>query len=287
MLKLENERVRIAVNPMGAELSSLFDKTKNVELLWQAGPEWPKHAPVLFPIVGQLFDNIYYYNGKAYTLPRHGFAREKNFSLEEQSEHRLLFRLCEDADTLKVYPFRFSFEITYLLRDNTLTVRTAVINNDEQTIYFSVGGHPAFRVPVREGDAYTDYELVFDKAITAERWPLQKGLIGEQPVTCIENTAHLPLSASLFTEDAMVFKKFPAQSVTLTRKNGESFFRFNLNNCPFLGFWAAKNAAFVCIEPWHGIADSIHSSQDITEKEGINKLDQGDVFVREYSIDLL
>lgn len=283
---ISNSEIEVAVKAFGAEWCSLKHLASDREYVWQAGAEWPKHAPWLFPIVGTLKDNKYTYNGREYTLPRHGFAREKNFNLVEQTENHLLFRLTDDEVTHGVFPFSFVLEIGYTLKGSKVEVSCCVINPSEETLWFSLGGHPAFRVPLFEGEHYESYFLQFDQPLTANRWPLENGLIASKSIPCLENATELALSKELFKDDALVFKKFSARSVALRSQFHNHGFEFRLNDCPYLGLWAAKGADFICIEPWYGIADGVNAKGELTKKEGINKLEPGAEFRYSFEVNV-
>ena len=172
MFTIQNDVLSVTVNEVGAELSSIFHKQHQQEYLWSADPAfWAKKSPVLFPIVGTLKKNSYNFEGKLYQLSRHGFAREKVFTVSGQSENAISFSITEDAHTLENYPFRFVFKITYSLQSDQLSVEYDVANTGDIPMYFSVGGHPAFRVPLTQESSYTDYYLEFRAEETAGRWP--------------------------------------------------------------------------------------------------------------------
>src|SRR5690606_29185273 len=154
---LESDRIQIRISSMGAELQSLFDKKQQVEYMWQADPAfWKKHSPVLFPIVGALKNNQYEFDGQSYNMNRHGFAREMEFEKTEEGENMLCFTLTDSEATRKNYPFAFRFQIEYRLFGNTLAVTYRVINTSStDTCWFSVGAHPAFRVPLTHDTVYS------------------------------------------------------------------------------------------------------------------------------------
>ncbi len=291
MLHLENEVLKISVNPMGAELCSLYHKEHRLEYIWQAGTAWPKHSPVLFPIVGQLKDNRYRYNGKEYPLSRHGFARERMFRVDDpaagsgKAPGRLLFRLLDDENTRTVYPFSFCFEIDYHLIENRLHVTYVVQNKGPETMYFSVGAHPAFRVPLDIRDQYDDYSLHFDQDETSGRWPLRDGLIDTTPSPFFTGKT-LRLSKDLFQQDALVFKNLQSDYIELRSDKHAHGLKFGIYRCPYLGLWAAKNADFLCIEPWQGIADAVNASGNLEEKEGIHVLPPNEFFKTSWSIEV-
>lgn len=271
---IENERISVSVSEKGAELQSFFDKRSGTEYMWSGDPDfWGKKSPVLFPIVGTLKDNKYFFYHKSYELPRHGFARDKEFLLKEKTEKSLLFSITNDESTFSVYPFEFEFLIKYEIDGGELSVTYIIKNTSSETIFFSVGGHPAFKVPMFEGDEYSDYKLVFESKETVPRWPISKdGLIETSPTPFLDNSDTIALTKDLFQKDAIVLKNLKSDSVKLISAKTNSGINFNFAAFPYLGIWAAKNADFVCIEPWCGIADSVNSNQTLVNKEGINQL---------------
>lgn len=283
---IENQFLKATINPLGAELVSLFNKENNTEYIWNADPAfWGKSSPVLFPIIGALKNNQYVYQGKTYTLPRHGFARERVFSVEAHTEGAIILLLKHDEESLKVYPFNFDFRLVYMVIDNQLSVSYSVRNTGNEEMYFSVGGHPAFAVPLSENSVYDDYYLEFNKTEDFARWELADGgLIKKEASTFLENTNRLPLTKELFYQDALVFKYLQSTSVVLKADNSDKQLTFDFRGFPFLGIWAAKNANFVCIEPWCGIADSENHAQELTEKEGIETVQPNQVFLRTWSV---
>ena len=119
---IENENLRVAMQSKGAELDSIVHKQNKLEYLWQGDAAfWGKKSPVLFPIVGNLKDNAYLYQGKKYTLSRHGFARDRVFEVEHHTADKAIFLLKSDAESFKNYPFDFEFRVHYTLKNNQLS----------------------------------------------------------------------------------------------------------------------------------------------------------------------
>ena len=289
MFTIENQELKVSIHPKGAELQRLFHKPYELEYLWSGDPAfWGKHSPLLFPIVGTLKGNTYYYGGKAYSLPRHGFARDREFTVESQRADAITFLLQSDEQTRAVYPFEFELRVGYRLVSNKVATTYQIRNSSSEPMYFSIGGHPAFRVPLLPGTEYTDYYLEFDGVEETPRWPISKdGLIERKPIPLLEDTAVLPLTKELFARDALVLKHPITAGVTLRSGGSERRLRMDYPGFPFLGIWAAPNADFVCIEPWCGIADSVDSDQQLVDKEGINLLEGGGVFQRTWTASLL
>ncbi len=288
MFTIENEFLKIAIKEKGAELDSIYHKQHRLEYLWSGDPAvWGKKSPILFPVVGTLKQDTYYYEEKTYELSRHGFAREHDFTVVQQSENAVSLSLKSDDSTLKKFPFAFDLIITYTIQENSLSVSYKVINEDNKLLFFSIGGHPAFKVPLAEGSSYEDYYLEFDRKENAGRWPISsEGLIESIPVPLLEDTNRLPLTRELFQHDALVFKHLNSHQVSLKSDKTTHGLTFDFASFPYLGIWAAKNADFVCIEPWYGIADSVTGNQQLPEKEGIQKLEAGQEFTAIWNVQL-
>ena len=299
MYLIENEFLAVCISPKGAELISITHKKQGINYVWDADPAfWGKSSPVLFPIVGGLKDNTYFFEGKAYTLPRHGFAREAMFELEEHADEGICLLLRSNEDTLKVYPFKFELRLIYELYGNVLSLTYHVTNTGQNDLYFSVGGHPAFAVPLEKGLTYDDYFLEFEEEEYLNRWPLNaEGLVLDEAIPIFPDAAFdedgdpttgkiIPLSKALFYQDALVFKQLASKTITLKSEKSKHALTFDFAGFPFLGIWAAKNANFVCIEPWCGIADSASHNQELSQKEGINQLPAGEIFERAWAVKL-
>jgi len=286
MFTIENANLTVVISPEGAALQSIFNKDLKREYMWSGDAAfWGKKSPILFPIVGTLKEDTYYFGGKAYQLGRHGFARDMVFTLIAQTGSTIGLRLKSNEDTLAKYPFDFRFDIRYELIQNSVKVTYSVSNSGKSPMYFSVGGHPAFKVPLEEGLAYNDYYLEFNHQEHAGRWPISKeGLIETVPVELLNNTDRLALTKELFQKDALVFKGLSSNSVTLKSDRDVHGLSVDFTGFPYLGIWAAKNADFVCIEPWCGIADSVGTDQQLEKKEGIHVLQPAKNFERSWSV---
>jgi galactose mutarotase-like enzyme len=282
---IENQFLKVEVIEKGAELNSIWQKKHQMEYLWNGDPSyWAKKSPVLFPIVGTLKNNEYFFDNKAYSLGRHGFAREKLFRVTKESPELLEFSLTEDEETLARYPFRFEFRIQYQLKYEELAVSYLVHNSGDKEMYFSVGAHPAFKLPLVSGTKYEDYYLEFNSPEDSGRWPISPdGLIEAEPVPLLNNSRRLKLTKELFEKDAIVFKNLHSDKVELASGNTGRGVEMSFTGFPYLGIWAAKNADFVCIEPWCGIADSVQADQQLVHKEGIQKLAPGGNFNRTWT----
>lgn len=271
---LENDWFSIEVSNFGAQLKKVYHKPSNTSLLWDGDPVyWGKTSPVLFPIVGTLKDNQYELDGQTYKLGRHGFARDRLFSLDHISDDELSLILRNDERSLEVYPFEFHLKLTYRLHSEMLEVLYQVKNTSgNYPLYFSLGAHPAFQVPL-EGK-YEDYYLEFKEDKSLWRYPLtNEGLLTRDPEKVeLNDKGQLSLSHELFYNDALVITSYQTKIIKLGSRHNDLALYFDRGNFPHLGIWSAKDAPFICIEPWQGHADYVDTSSFFSKKEGVIEL---------------
>lgn len=279
-ITIQNQAIKAVIKTKGAELSSLQKEDKNY--IWEINSEfWNKTSPILFPIVGALKNNEYFHEGKVYKLSRHGFARDFEFDVIENSGNAVVFSLKSNEETLKVYPFHFELQLSYILEDSKLVVKYEIINHSSKKMYYSIGAHPAFNI---DGN-FEDFSLIFDDEKDLETYKLEKDLFSGKTEILKLNGNILPLQYELFEEDALVFKNFATKSLTLA-KNKESVMKVSFPDFPYLGIWTKKDAPFICIEPWLGIADNANASGKIEEKEGIQILENNSKKQIAWSVEL-
>ncbi|RRQ45910.1 aldose 1-epimerase family protein [Chryseobacterium sp. SC28] len=287
MIIIQNEKLKATFNELGAELVSLIDLETEKEIIWEGNPNfWSGQSPVLFPIVGALKDDQYLFDGQTYEMPRHGFARRKIFEVKNSSENEAIFQLKSDDETLKLYPFNFSLEIKYTLFENKLTVSYNVKNKSEKELYFSLGAHPGFAIDTKNGLKYDDYEIAFSDDDKLEIHPLVNNLISKKTKTIELKNKTLSLSYDLFYQDALVMTNMKSKELMLRNNQNDHKVIFTFSNFPYFGIWAAKNADFVCLEPWHGIADFEDHNQELTEKFGILKLEINEQWTADWAIEI-
>lgn len=289
MHTIKNEHLKVSVQKTGIELCSIKSVITGKEYMWDANPEiWGSYAPVLFPIIGSLKDNGYTYKGVDYSLTKHGMIRHnKNIELIKSTADSLIFRLKYSEETLKMYPFRFEFITKYSLERNKLIVAHEVINHDREELLFSLGGHPAFKCPVNEGEKYEDYYLEFEEAEEALTWILDKnGLQSDETRPVFKNNNIIPLHAHLFDDDALIFKHLKSTVVRLKSKMSNQVLTLNYKGFPYLGIWAKPGAPFVCIEPWMGVTDKWNTNRKFETKEGLKKLAAKETFKANYFIEI-
>ena len=284
LTQLNSPLLTVSINSSGAEISSVKNKS-GLEFMWQAKKEiWPRHAPVLFPIVGKLKDNEFLFRDRSYTLGQHGFARDRDFELVKSNNFSCTFQLQSDTKSKEVYPFDFIFQIKYELKENKLITSYKIINPSDVPIFFSIGAHPGFNCPLLETENFEDYFLEFessDFSITE----LNNGLKTITKRELLLKNHKLQLTKHLFDEDALVFENNQINKITLCSSKSIHKIGMECKNWPYFGVWSKKGgAAFVCLEPWYGIADSETTSKNISAKEGIISLEPQNEFNCSFSI---
>lgn len=265
-IRIASEELSLAINPLGAELSSLRDAERR-ELMTDADPAfWTGRAPLLFPIVGRLMDDKYRLDGQEYALPQHGFARRQAFALVEQSASRAVFRLTDNDETRAVYPFAFTLDAAFTLSGATLAMDITVTNTGDRDMPASFGFHPAFAWPLPYGGTKEEHRILFAEdepgklsAIVEGGWIDADGW--DSPLD--GRTLHL--TDDLFERDALVWNPVASQSLSYGTESGPQLV-FDFPATPALGLWTKPGAHYVCVEPWHGIADPWGFDGEIWDK---------------------
>ncbi len=276
---IQNGQLSVSVKRYGAELSSLKSMETGIEYLWQGDPDvWYGQSPVLFPIVGTLLDNKYRVDGKEYELFRHGLARKRDFDVKAQSDGRLILTQRWNEETLKQYPFRYEFDIAFLLDGKTLTVEHTIRNLGDGTMYFSVGAHPGFNCEIgdvlefeQEEDAVVNEMIDEDSILYDRHFP--------SPI----DGKIFTISAHIFDKDAHVLSHLKSKSCTLKHQHSAETVEFTFGDAPYLGLWAKPGAPYVCIEPWYGINDNRDRKADFSQKRAIEQLAPGEAFTFRWS----
>ena len=286
-VQLKNDVIKVEILKMGAELCSLKFVDDDTEYIWNADPVyWKRHAPVLFPIVGRVVNDQYRVNDTTYHLGQHGFARDMEFTVIEQSKSHVRLTLKWDDETLKVYPFKFEFAITYAIEKNKVSIEYNVKNLDKQPIYFSVGAHPGFNCPIKVDESIDDYYFEFEKSEEASISLLTKdGLLKKEKTAYLNKQNSIEISDSLFKDGALIFDHLKSKRISLKSRKSDYCVHVDFEEFPFLGLWSkSEGAPFVCIEPWIGHADYTDFKGDFSKKEDQVCLDSQDVFTRKFEI---
>ena len=285
---ISNDKLSLTVSEHGAEIRSIIRKRDNKELMWQADSAfWGRTSPVLFPLVGNYYEKESVYAGKTYTMSQHGFARDMDFHLVAKTDNMLKFLVRDNEMTKEKYPFSFYLTISYELEGDTVKVGWAVKNTDIKTMYFSIGGHPAFNCDLNKD------KLLFEKEGKPVKNSLTSGIIESDGSGCLSSRQKtlkldngiLCLSEEMFDEDAFIFEDLQSDCVTLMDEHERKVLSVSFD-APLFGVWspAGKHAPFVCIEPWYGRCDKVGFSKKIEEREYGTSLEMGEEFITSYDI---
>lgn len=283
-IKLGNSSAYI--NEIGAELKSF--KAQGRQMVWQTVPSiWTGSAPVLFPIVGLVRNNKYAYNGKEYAMGKHGFVRNKKFTVTGKTESSVKLSVFANEETLRSYPFMFEFSVKFsIVSEKKLLVEYEVKNTDNKTMFFSLGSHPAIDLPLRD-TCHEDYYIEFEQPETVYLYKLVDGLLERLKTPFMTNERVVRLSSHIFDEDALIFTGIKSRFAYLKNDKTGRCVRVCFGGAPDLGIWAKPGADYVCIEPWFGYNDPADFKGYLDQKPGIIGLDQGKNFTAFYAIELM
>ena len=277
---INNGILEASIESKGAELRNLKLMEEDTEFMWGADPEyWGKTSPVLFPFVGGLKDDSYTYKGITYKGSKHGFARDTEFEVVENTGDKIVFKLSSTERTLKDYPFEFDFFMTYSFAGTELLIEYRVENKTEGEIYFSLGAHPAFATPTTEDIKFSDYYLEFEHEEKAKTYVLDGLFVSKKKRDYLEGKK-INLKEDIFVNDAIMFEGLSSKVVSLKNNVNSRCVTMDYTGFPIIAFWNVPGADYVCIEPWCGIADFVGNSGKIEEKYGIERLPEGREFSR-------
>ncbi len=269
---IRSGRLAATIKAQGAELCSLTD-AEGTEFIWQAGEAWPRHAPLLFPIVGRLKDDAFTHAGKTYRMTQHGFARDQRFDWVECAQTSCTLLLHGSDATRAAYPFAFELTAAYTLDETGLDIALTIANPGHEVLPASLGGHPAFNWPLQPGVPKQDYALTFERDEPHPVRRLEGGLLGDVAEPSPVRGRELALSESLFAADAMIFDRIESRSVryaTVGQRPGRSWLEISWSGFRELGVWSKPSGApFLCIEPWRGYASPVGFDGALDEKPGL------------------
>lgn len=261
---IKNDKIEVSVEDLGAQMRSIKDATGK-EYLWQGDEKyWNGSAPNLFPYIARLTEGKYILKGRTYEMPKHGFLRNSVLKLKEKTQTKMVFSLTDSEETYKMYPYHFEIKVKYELFENELKVSYNVANKDKKVMYFGVGGHPGFRVPVEKELSFEDYFIEFAKGTDMKRVGMSEDcfVTGKDEAFPLEENRRLYLHHNLFDDDAIILKDAPSK-VVLESEKGSARIEMETSHLEYLGIWhkPASDAPYVCIEPW----SSLPSKKDIIE----------------------
>lgn len=287
--EISNDQIAIRVSNHGAELRSVTKDGR--EYLWQAGvPDlWQRHAPVLFPFVGRFTDGKYRLHGKEYPMTIHGFCQDAMFDLVELEENRIVFELTDTDETYAVYPFHFEFRVGYELNGNQIRIIYRVQNFSDEMMYFGLGAHPGFNVPLDEGLSFEDYYLEFGETCEPDRVAFSDKVLVETQHSHypLENGRRLPLHHDMFDDDAIVLEHM-GDTVRLASDKGERSVTFTFPQMPYLGLWhtVKTTAPFLCVEPWVTLPSREGIVEDFACRSDLVRLPADEAYCNTWTIAL-
>lgn len=285
--EIQNKFIKLRVNMYGAEMISIKSAIDKLEYLWQGNSNfWNGQAPFLFPIVGNVPDGKYKIRDKEYCIAiPHGFAKNSEFTLLEQTPVGLHYELFSSIYSLSQYPYHFKLNVSYCLINNSIVVKYSVLNIDDQTIYFSIGGHPTFNCPFGINERFEDYYLEFERKEYICRILVAEGFLSGKTELFLKNTKFLSLSKEIFSKGAVILKGLKSNSVMMKNNKKNQQIKVIFTGFPYLGIWTLENElSFLGIEPWYGITSKKSDSVDLRTKEGIIELGVNKSFSCQYAI---
>ena len=293
MKTLSNEYIQISVNELGAELTSIILLATGEEYLWQGNPAyWKRQSPILFPIVGSVWNNQYRYNGVQYSMNQHGFARDMVFTPFDYAPDTLAFQLCSSPETKQLYPADFVLKVIYSLEGKGVKITWIVENTSNDTIHFQIGAHPAFNYRNFNPEASVQGYFSLLPVDTTYRLSTikDKGCIDDSIITT-RYTEHciIPITKSTFNNDALILEDSQAVIVDLLDAQRNAYVRLSFD-APVIGLWSPacnSYAPFVCIEPWYGRCDRVGYEGEFANRDWMQHLTKGESFRSAYTIELL
>ena len=283
---IKNQSITVEISPKGAELQSIIKD--GTEYLWQGDSAiWSGRAPVLFPIVGGLKGDTYKYDGRSYSLAKHGFARGSMFEVKEAGQTKAVFVLKSNDATREQYPFDFELNIAFSLNDNAIEVKYSVVNKTDGEMLFSIGAHEGYCCPVENDIKFSDYYIEFEKDENLERvYVNENGLICNKTESFLTGSNIFTLSHDCFNEDAVILEGLQSTYMTLRNDKTAKAVKVSFDGFPYMGIWQKPGAPYICIEPWCGIADSVDATGNLAEKKGIMTLNASEEFECLHTIEI-
>lgn len=290
MVELSNQYLTVNLHPKGAEIISIVGNQDHINYMWKRDAcQWANSAPILFPIVGAIKNDTCRIDGKEYHMTQHGFARHNEFEIKNQSQTEVTFTLVSNDEIIKQYPFLFELNVTYKLVENTLTCLINVKNKDHQTIYFQVGGHPAFACPFMENESSNDYYVEFSEYETRNQKVIDVAKRGMSHVQLpfFDNEKRFFVRQQLFNNDAIVIKDFKSENISIKSLNHQKSIVFHMQGFDHVGLWTAKHVGgLLAIEPWVGHADYVDFDGEFKEKESCVALDTDKEFNVQFAVEI-
>lgn len=279
---LENKKLKVTIANIGAELISVYDKENAVERMWDANPTvWNRHAPILFPFVGKLTNNQYHYKEQEYYInTQHGFARDMEFVCICSNQQSVTHCLKANQTTKEIYPFSFELYVTHSLdpkNERLLNIQWEIKNVGSEKMYYSIGGHPGFRTPLKTEETREDYYLEIPNKKELEYLllnPTTGFAVADKKFTLTLENGFYPIEKNMFDKDALIFENTQIETMRIAKPNKSPYITVTCKGFPYVGIWSKPEGKFICLEPWFGRTDNDGFSGTLEEKPGIQTLEK-------------
>jgi len=288
---IKNDYLTVEINLKGAEPWSVKDAS-GTEYLWQGDPKyWSDKAIHIFPYVARLTEGCYTLHGEKYQMAIHGFTKDSMFEVVNTAVDSVTLQIQDSEETRKQYPFRFTFRITYYLEGNKLFVKYEVENQDESTMYFGLGGHPGFNVPLNPSLDFTDYYIEFSEKTTPDRIIFSEDCFvmdGQTAAFSLEDGVRYHLHHDMFDDDAIIMTNMPKQ-VTLCSDKDSRKVRVTYPDMDYLGIWhrPKSDAPYICIEPWSSLPSRKNVVEEFSTQDNLISLAAGKIYTNIWSIEII
>lgn len=289
-LELCSHGAAARLDALGAEMVSYIKD--GVSYAWQGDPAfWSGHAPVLFPVVCALKNDTVLIEGKQYNIPKHGIARKREFTVSSKTGDSVVFTIKADEEGLSKYPFRFELTVTHRLLENGFVTTYDVANADSREMPFCIGGHPGFCCPLRKGERFEEYELLFDETESIKALYTDNGTLlnRDNAVSLFQDGRRIPLRYSDFDRDAFILDGLRSRGVRLVHKDTGKGLHFTFDGFSALGVWTPpmKTAPFVCLEPWAGLPALTDETGNFLDKPYAMVLKPGEAKSFSYAMEII
>ena len=278
---MENGLLKISISEDGAELKHIIYMPEQCELMWQPDEKiWNGQSPILFPIVGRLWQDKYSVGSSDFSLPKHGFARKSRFKMTRSAQDMLCFTLRSNEKIKQQYPFDFQLDAVFQLKDDHLKICYQVRNIDSGTIWFAIGGHPGFQCQMGDQILFEYPETLITALMDTEGYL-------EPETKIISENGTITITPESFIHDAYMFHKLKSSFVTLKKQGETPDICVTFYDAEYLGILAKPGAPYVCIEPWSGINDFRGRTGQLSDKEHMISLAAGEQYCFRYDIQVL
>lgn len=289
MIEISNNQLAVTISPIGAEVQSIKDVNTQCEYLWHGDAQWwSGHSPILFPIVGGLWNGTCHVDGQELHISKHGFVRRAPWRVVSVEADKAVFEFVSTVGTFAIFPYAFRLTATYSLDDRKLRAEFCVENLGGSPFCFQLGGHPAIALP------NWDDAQPLDGYLRLEGNPTHVLRAGEQG--CLEPDTFpvplnadglVPLTVDTFSHEALIFDNHQVSAATVLTPSGQPVARVE-STAPVWLFWSPQgiHTPFVCLEPWYGLCDHQSFCGDITERPYINTVNGHATWMGGYGIEI-